>query len=407
MVPFIRRATVAGALSLAIFHVSSAAAYDGVCRDSSDLEELPPRHWCAVQNSHLESAEKRPEEYADWDGNSSASYDSYQRNFGVGGITVAWNGGAFDSKRDRLIIWGGGHNAYGGNEIYAFDLRTLKWERLTDPTVFPNRSPATENDDGTPISRHTYSGLAYVSHTDEFFGMGGAPDSAGGGCGVEGTWLFDFSAVRWRRMRPSGEVPLANCEDNAIYDPVNRQVLYYNRGIHAYDREANSFRLVSDDNLAHMTSLAIDTARKLLVQVGENPNLSATRVADLTNLSGGFRTLSTSGAKALESEGNPGLAYDETSDRIVGWYGGGTIYSLDLDTNAWTAHSPASGNKATPPLVTTSGGVYGRFQYAPSLNVFVVVNRVDEPVYIYRLSEGTGIPNDRVVPAPPVLTEVK
>jgi hypothetical protein len=183
-------------------------------------------------------------------------------------------------------------------------------------------------------------------------------------------------------MRPSGEVPGTSCEDNAIYDPVNRQVLYYKDDIHAYNHETNSFRLISGEGAGQRTSLAIDTSRKLLVQVGDSSAHSATRVADLTNLSAGFRTLSTSGAKALEGEQNPGLAYDEASDRIVGWYGGGTIYSLDLGTNVWTPHSPASGNKATPPTVTTSGGVYGRFQYAPSLNVFVVVNAVDEPVYI-------------------------
>jgi hypothetical protein len=37
---------------------------------------------------------------------------------------AAWGGGAHDTKRDRLIVWGGGHGDYGGNELYAFDVNT-------------------------------------------------------------------------------------------------------------------------------------------------------------------------------------------------------------------------------------------------------------------------------------------
>jgi len=47
---------------------------------------------------------------------------------------TAWSGGAFDTTRDRLVVWGGGHADYPGNELYVFDLGTLRWQRLTDPS---------------------------------------------------------------------------------------------------------------------------------------------------------------------------------------------------------------------------------------------------------------------------------
>ena len=52
-----------------------------------------------------------------------------------GGIT-AWSGAAFDSMNTRLLLNGGGHSDYGGNEIYAFDFDTDTWSRLSDPEEY-------------------------------------------------------------------------------------------------------------------------------------------------------------------------------------------------------------------------------------------------------------------------------
>ena len=49
------------------------------------------------------------------------------------GVTTAWNSGVMDTKRNRLIVWGGGHNDYAGNEVYAIDLNSLTSSRLTNP----------------------------------------------------------------------------------------------------------------------------------------------------------------------------------------------------------------------------------------------------------------------------------
>ena len=38
-----------------------------------------------------------------------------------GGI-FAWSSGDFDATRNRLLMWGGGHGDYYGNELYALDL---------------------------------------------------------------------------------------------------------------------------------------------------------------------------------------------------------------------------------------------------------------------------------------------
>src|SRR5262245_37077194 len=37
-------------------------------------------------------------------------------------VVWAWNSGVLDTARNRLIVWGGGHADYLGNEVYAVNL---------------------------------------------------------------------------------------------------------------------------------------------------------------------------------------------------------------------------------------------------------------------------------------------
>src|SRR6266849_4211047 len=84
---------------------------------------------------------------------------------GCANVVAAWSGGIADTTRNRLILWGGGHTDYNGNEVYALDLNTLTFARLNNPST-PAGSCVAANPDGTPNSRHTYGGLAYLPSTD-------------------------------------------------------------------------------------------------------------------------------------------------------------------------------------------------------------------------------------------------
>ena len=84
---------------------------------------------------------------------------------------VEW--GAFDTKRNQLVMWGGGLDDYFGNEIYALNLTTLSMTRLTEPAT-PYANYVETLADGTqPNSRHTYDGLAYMENVDRLFAFGG------------------------------------------------------------------------------------------------------------------------------------------------------------------------------------------------------------------------------------------
>lgn len=369
--------------------------YDGQCRSAQDIADLPQRHWCEVPNSELRSVEKKPSEFSDWNGTNSEMYDSFQRVMGVEAVTRAWNSAAMDTKRSCLLVTGGGHNDYGGNEIYQFCLGTLTWERISDPTPFPNRHPSFQNSDGTPISRHTYGGVTYMSGADKMFMFDGAPDDGPGTCGVRGTWTFDLKAreqaaayapTQWRLHTSDGE-PERRCDNASTYDPYTGDVLFKSpSGTYSFDFVNSSWEQVNaSGRLNSQVALSIDPENRLLVEVGGG----STAFWQLDNgFTGGV--VSTSGATSIQSADDPGLVYDPRAGKMVAWRGGSSVFTLDTSSRIWTEVQPATTNTANPGSASTSGGIFGRFNYSPTLNVYIYVDRVSENVYLYRLSSEDG-----------------
>ena len=150
--------------------------------------------------------------------NSSVVQDYSPQNFGqLKRIIGAWGGGVFDSKRNQLVIWGGGHKDAARNEIYAFNLTSKQWLRLTEGGPLPKDAkgrswPKNRCIDempignGNPVSRHTYGNMAYITHADRLFAFGGSRACGSGGFGKD-TWTFNFSDNTWTRMRTSGRAP--------------------------------------------------------------------------------------------------------------------------------------------------------------------------------------------------------
>src|SRR5262249_16811852 len=80
---------------------------------------------------------------------------------------------------DSLIVWGGGHSDYAGNEVYAFNLATLSWTEVTNPSSTAGGDNNGVLSDGTPVSRHTYDGMTFISGTNQMFETSGADAPAG------------------------------------------------------------------------------------------------------------------------------------------------------------------------------------------------------------------------------------
>jgi len=135
------------------------------------------------------------------------TYSAIQANEGCSAVINDWSGGAQDETRNRLIVWGGGHGGYFGNEVYALDLTTLEMLRLNDPSDvagydFGNCYSPDAYADGRPVSRHTYDGLSYVADADKMYAFSGAKAP----CGYQDddTWVLDLATVA---SAPAGQAP--------------------------------------------------------------------------------------------------------------------------------------------------------------------------------------------------------
>jgi ferric-dicitrate binding protein FerR (iron transport regulator) len=295
-------------------------------------------------------------------------FPGIQGRMGSAGVVLAWSGGAFDSKRGRLVVWGGGYTDYHGNELYAFDVGRLAWERLTEPHPRPKLG-SDANDDGTPNGRATYNGLAYLAHADRYFALGGGV--AGSGNEVcRAPWLFDFDAKAWSKR---SEGPAALRGAACAYDPAGKKLWWSDsRGVHAYDVDSDRWTRHADEGSYYMTG-AIDPKRGRFVLVGSGQVWAY----DLRSAKPVREVWSTTGGDAVVHASNPGLDYDPVRERLTAW-AGGAVHVLDPETRAWTAHPAPDAPPATP------NGVFGRFRYVPSMDAFIAVTAPDADVRFWK-----------------------
>ncbi|MFN0299639.1 MAG: hypothetical protein ACKVQU_04705, partial [Burkholderiales bacterium] len=301
---------------------------------------------------------------------------------------LAWSGGVFDSKRNRLIVWGGGHNDYYGNELYALNLGDRTLTRLNNPGL-PLASGCQEAiANGTqPNSRHTYDGIEYMPNVDRLFAFSGSLACSNGNWGQD-TWTFDFSTMQWQRMNPSGPAPRGEAGMMTAYDPNTGRVFLHDRiHLYSYDFATNAYTRHSTNavTLGYHLMATIDPKRKLFVIAGYDASAGGGRVYTYNIAPGATASLSTwntTGATAIVSDAYPGLEYDPVRDRVVAWNGGDSVYSLNMDTSQWTATTVAGG----PGRESQAGaGTHGRWRYSPTSDVFVLVNEYNQNGYTFRM----------------------
>jgi hypothetical protein len=301
----------------------------------------------------------------------------------------AWSGGAFDTRRDRLILWGGGHTDYAGNEIYVFDIATLKWKRVNDPSSDVGGVESSGlYPDGKPRSRHTYNSVQYLPTLDRFCAFGGVGYYPSGQVGNARTDCFDFETGQWEKKSSVPELGTANL---SAMDPITGEIWTGKGTLTRYLPETDAWgKATAYDNTVFWElylTLDLDPKRRKLVAVGGG-KVYVWNFSDL-NRAIPAEPLITTGDTAIIHAHSPGMAYDPVGDRMVAWSGGADVYTLNLDTRVWTRHAKTGG--PTPPAANGTG-TFGRFRYVASKNVFVTVNRSNENLFFYKLTPGGGLP---------------
>ena len=307
-------------------------------------------------------------------------------NTGCTSVISTWSGGAADTKRNRLIIWGGGHTDYYGNEVYEMDFNSLTMSRVTGWTTNPNVSPGTETQsDGRPTSRHTYYNLAYIPNLDKMFSFGGAL-AGNPSFGSTATWMFDQPSLTWARKDPTKGGP-PNGQPGltvTVYDPNTSLVFVEDlSNLWSYNYSTNTYTQLGPVNgVDYHQSGVIDPTRKLLFLVGGPGQFWAINIAPGSNYALQNWSSQVTGCSALSNAAYPGLAFDSKQNLVVGWAGGNTAYQFNPDTKTCTPVTFTGGPGGQQP-----NGTNGRFAYLPLLNLFVLVNDWQQNAYSLRLTQ--------------------
>lgn len=222
-------------------------------------------------------------------------------------IISAWGSFAWDSNRGDLIIYGGGHANYSGNDVYRWRARTLKWERAALPSetqfIGSNTWTAIDGADAAPTSAHTYDNAVFLPIADRYLNFGGAVYNSGSPyvrpseadpsvLRYTGPYLFDpakadpnkvggTTGSHVKRVAPYPEIVGGEMWQNRdIYKNLASSVLpkSFVNGCTAYSKESTSHDIVYVAARTNPSATAIDLYRYQVTDLA-NPALDVmTRV---------------------------------------------------------------------------------------------------------------------------------
>lgn len=324
----------------------------------------------------------------------------------------AWSGGAFDTSRDRLLIFGGGHGDYEGNEVYAFDLGTLAMVRLDNPSPpnvdtggQPNAACPTALSDGRPNSRHDYHAVTYDAATDQLWVFGGSLGCASGG-GTFDLWSLDLSSVtdscapnctpKWHGPLGQGSVhPTATANLGAVmfYNPKTATLWVNDRaGWYEYTPATDTYVGRQDFPMGLGTSCELDPQDNIVVCMGNDGRSPQSPMIKKMTLTSPYtitdETSTATGCSAiLNNASGPdvGMDWDPVAKLFLMWgqqANTDNVYTYNPATNACTTISNYTGG---PAVTTLSRGTFGHWRYSPTSQVFVLVPESAQDVFTFRM----------------------
>jgi len=99
-------------------------------------------------------------------------------------IIQAWSSFAWDCRRGDVLLYGGGHANYSGNDTYRWRASTRRWERMSLPSDIRvdemGNTTAIDGPFAAPPAAHTYDNNIYLPYIDRFLVLGGSAWNNGG-----------------------------------------------------------------------------------------------------------------------------------------------------------------------------------------------------------------------------------
>ena len=338
--------------------------------------------------------------------------DAEPSNGGSG--PYSYSGGVYDSIGNRIIVWGGGHWDWGGNEIYAYDFDTYTWSRIWGPSSFDNIVACDGNNDcdnyyapNEPESRHTRYELAYDPIENRMFSSScRSTYSPGSVPGDPSADFFDFDTLTWTDNGDLTDNPLGSgtmqinvCDtETGDFWVQGIDVTRSTQDLYQYEPDTDTWTKRNDDlgmgsigNTPIPFSGAFDPVNKIFLIQGNGRyrsiDVSNPESPSITSVYSGDNTL-------VDMTDNPGaeVVYDPISGLFIGYANGAAdtteIYVLSPTEHNWIKVEASKSNTVTPAYNWT---LYGRFQmvFNNDVPVLHMTYKTTSPLqyrqYIYKL----------------------
>jgi len=298
----------------------------------------------------------------------------------------AWSGAVWDAAARRMLVFGGGHHDYAGNEVLAFSPESGLWSLLVPPTPAPppvTAGPAAYPD-GSPASRHSYSGITYVPWVGAGGGMfvySGSHWSLGGwGNPGNDAWMLDIAAKAWVRL---ADAPGSYVAAMATCDPSRRIIwaITSDGRLCRYDSERNRWSVASsfqNGSDAGATFVYHPVTRRLYA--AGMTSFNPPKTFDATSSSPGPSAFPITGPNM--NKGGPVLVPDPSAP-VLYTIDQGVVWQIDARSGKGVA-LPTGG---VTPSAENGQGTYGRGQLDPQTRRLLLVNQIDEPVFAYQLPD--------------------
>lgn len=354
-----------------------------------------------------------------------APYNSYA----CASTISAWSGGAYDESRDRMVIFGGGHSDSWYNNLFVFDLADMKWRRLTEMSA--GATGSTPGDGWTdkrvescgfypkgvlslpdsvmngtyvafdkcfvepvlsqldlqqPRSAHSYGGFFVDRLQDRYCHVGAAGYYPSSQTTSPVAVCYSPLTGLWSRMadKPAG---IGGRGQTALDAAGHMWIVAAEQGkIGEYDPGTNAWKTYGNNNYDAGGGTDIDRKRNHLYvmypKTDGSYSMRRWNIGMPTSLttSPTYTEIPATGTPPASIGTRPGFVYVDARDQFFAWGGGRDVYTFNPATSVWSRLAAAGDD----PGAQQQWGTYGRFRFSPSKGVFILVNDVNQNVFLYK-----------------------